>query len=71
MLLLLKSRAFFEARNTPMNEQPTYTIILRWSEKQGAYIGQVVDLVGVEGTGSTHEEALASTLEAIRWCGKR
>ena len=50
-----------------MNEQLTYTIILRWSEEQGAYIGQVQELVGIEGTGSTYEEALAATLEAIRW----
>jgi predicted RNase H-like HicB family nuclease len=50
-----------------MNEQRTYTIILHWSEEQGAYSGQIEDLVGVEGTGSTYEDALASTLEAIRW----
>jgi predicted RNase H-like HicB family nuclease len=50
-----------------MNEQPAYTIILHWSEEQGAYIGQVQDLVGIEGSGSTYEEALASVLEAIRW----
>jgi predicted RNase H-like HicB family nuclease len=50
-----------------MNEQPTFTIILRWNEKQRAYTGQVQEVVGVEGSGSTYEEALASTLEALRW----
>ena len=50
-----------------MNEQSTFTIILRWSEEQGAYIGQAPEIVGVEGSGSTYEEALASVLEAIRW----
>ena len=50
-----------------MNEQLTFTITLYWSEEQGAYIGQVEDLVGVAGSGSSYEEALASALEAIRW----
>lgn len=50
-----------------MNEQLTYTLILRWSEEQTAYVGQVQELVGIEGSGSTYEEALASVLEAIRW----
>ena len=49
-----------------MNEQLTYTIILHWSEEQGAYMGQAQELVGIEGSGSTYEEALASVLEAIR-----
>ena len=35
---------------------------MRWSEEQGASIEQVQKLVGVEGTGSTNEEALASVL---------
>ena len=43
-----------------------FTVILRWSEEQGASIGQVQKLVGIEGTSSTYEEALASVLEAIR-----
>jgi predicted RNase H-like HicB family nuclease len=43
------------------------TIILRCDEQQGAYIGQAPEIVGVEGSGSTYEEALASVLEAIRW----
>ena len=50
-----------------MNEHLTFTIILRWSEEQSAYVGQVEDLIGLEGTGSTYEDALASTLEAMRW----
>jgi predicted RNase H-like HicB family nuclease len=50
-----------------MNEHPTFTIILRWDEQQSAYVGQAPEIVGVEGTGSTYEEALASVLEAIRW----
>jgi predicted RNase H-like HicB family nuclease len=50
-----------------MNEHPTFTITLYWSEEQGAYVGQVEELVGVASSGSTYEEALASTLEAIRW----
>ena len=49
-----------------MNEHPTFTIILRWDEQQSAYIGQVPEIVGVEDSGSTYEEALASVLEAIR-----
>ena len=54
-----------------MNEQPTFTITLSWSEEEGAYIGQAEDLVGVAGSGSTYEEALASVLEAIRWRQER
>ena len=54
-----------------MNERPMYTLILRWREKQRAYIGQVQELVGVEGTGSSYQEALASTLEAMRWWSER
>ena len=53
-----------------MREQDTFTILLRWSEQEGAYMGEVPDLVGVQGTGSTYEEALASVLEAIRWWHK-
>lgn len=49
-----------------MSNHPTFPIILRWSEEQGASIGQVQKLVGIEGTSSTYEEALASVLEAIR-----
>jgi hypothetical protein len=41
-----------------MNEQPTLTIILRWDEKQSAYIEQAPEIVGAEGSGSTYEEAL-------------
>jgi predicted RNase H-like HicB family nuclease len=51
-------------------EQDTYTILLRWSEDQHIYLGQVPDLIGVEGTGSTYEEALAAVQEAIRWWRK-
>ena len=54
-----------------MNEHPTFTIILRWSEKHHAYIGQVQELVGVAGTGSSYQEALASVLEAMRWWRER
>lgn len=43
-----------------MNEHPAFTINLRWDEQQNASIGQVQDLVGVEGSGDTYEEALAS-----------
>lgn len=50
-----------------MDEQGTFTIILRWDEEQQVYLGTVPDIVGLEGTGSTYEEALASALEAIRW----
>ena len=50
-----------------MSENNHFTILLRWSEEQGLYIGQVQELVGAEGTGSSYEEALASALEAIRW----
>lgn len=54
-----------------MNEQSTFTIILRWNGKQRAYTGQVQELVGVEGTGSSYQEALASVLEAMRWWRER
>lgn len=50
-----------------MNEYPALTITLHWSEEQNVYIGQVQELVVVEGSGDTYEEALASTLEAMRW----
>lgn len=50
-----------------MNEHPTFTIILRWSKEHRAYVGQVQELLGVEGSGNTYEEALASVLQAIRW----
>lgn len=50
-----------------MSNHPTFPIILRWSEEQGASIEQVQKLAGVEGTVSTYEEALASVPEAIRW----
>lgn len=49
-----------------MNEHLTYTIILRWDEQQSVYVGQATEIVGVEGSGSTYEEALASVLEAMR-----
>ena len=54
-----------------MHEQLPSTIILRWSEAQGASIGQVQELVGIEGTGTTYEDALASILEAMRWWRER
>lgn len=50
-----------------MQKQDTFTLTLSWSEEQQVYIGKVQDVVGVEGTGSTYEEALASVLEALRW----
>jgi predicted RNase H-like HicB family nuclease len=49
-----------------MHEQRAFTIILRWSEEQHASVGQVHELVGIEGSGSSYEEALASALEAMR-----
>ena len=48
-----------------MSEQLTYTLILRWSEEQGASSGQEQELAGVEGSGSPDEEALASAQEVI------
>src|SRR5262249_37831972 len=60
-------RASLRMGNVSLNEQPTFAGILRWSEEQGAAIEQVQELVGVAGSGSTYEEALASTLEPIRW----
>lgn len=50
-----------------MNDPLTFTIPLSWSEEEGASVGQGADLVGVAGTGSTSEEALASVPEAIHW----
>ena len=50
-----------------MKDQPTYTIILRWSQDRRAYVGQVQELLGIEGSGKTYEEALASVLQALRW----
>lgn len=49
-----------------MNEHPTFTIILRWDEQQSSYIGQVPEIVGVEGSVGTYEAALVPVLEAIR-----
>lgn len=43
------------------------TIWLRWSEDHQAYLAEAPELPGVEGSGKTYEEALASVLEAIRW----
>ncbi len=54
-----------------MHQQGTFTLMLSWSKEQQVYIGKVPDVVGVEGTGSTYEEALASLLEAMRWWRQR
>jgi predicted RNase H-like HicB family nuclease len=54
-----------------MRAQDMFSILLRWSRDQQVYIGTVPDLVGVEGTGNTYEEALASVREAIRWWQRR
>ena len=43
------------------NMHPDFTIILRWSEERSLSIGQVQGPIGVEGTSSTYEAALAST----------
>jgi predicted RNase H-like HicB family nuclease len=50
-----------------MSEHLTYTIWLRWSKGHQAYFAEVPGLPGVQGSGKTYEEALASVLEAIRW----
>jgi predicted RNase H-like HicB family nuclease len=54
-----------------MSENDHFSIILRWSEAQHVYLGQVQDLIGVEGTGTTYEEALAAVQEAMRWWHER
>lgn len=54
-----------------MNEHPTFAIILRWSKEHRAYVGHVHELLGVEGSGKTYEEALASVLQVIRWLQER
>jgi predicted RNase H-like HicB family nuclease len=54
-------------RRLQIRKQDTLSILLHWSRDQQVYIGTVPDLVGVEGTGNTYEEALASVREAIRW----
>ena len=40
-----------------MREQNPFSILLHWSEEQQVFIGTVPDLVGVQGTGNTYEEA--------------
>lgn len=52
-----------------MSEHAEYKgpIWLRWSEDHQAYLAEVPALSGVEGSGKSYEEALASALEAIRW----
>lgn len=54
-----------------MNKKKRYTILLRWSTAQNAYLGQVQELDGVEGSGKSYEEALASVLQALRWRQER
>lgn len=54
-----------------MSRHPTFTVVLRWSHAQHAYIGQVQELPGVEGSGTSYEEALASVLQALRWRQER
>ena len=53
-----------------MNEQPTFTMIHCQIEQQDASIGQIQEMAGIEGTGSTYEEALASVLEVLHWWQK-
>ena len=50
-----------------MRAQDMFNLLLQWNKEQQVYIGTVPELVGVEGTGNTYEEALASVREAIRW----
>lgn len=54
-----------------MNKKERYSILLRWSIAQHAYIGQVQELDGVEGSGKSYEEALASVLQTLRWRQER
>ena len=44
---------------------------MRWSTVHNAYLGQVQELDGVEGSGKSYEEALASVLQALRWRQER
>ena len=44
-----------------------YTIVLRWSDEDNAFIAESPDLPGIAAHGSSYEEALHEMKEAISW----
>jgi predicted RNase H-like HicB family nuclease len=48
-----------------METEPTYQVLLTWSERQQRVVAEVPELPGCTATGTTYEAALAAIQEAI------